>query len=203
MQKVDFKKEFSELYKQPRGEVSVVEVPEFNFLKIDGVGDPNTATEFSEAVETLYPLAYEIRAIVKETQDVQFVVMPLEGLWWADDMDAFTGGKKDDWQWTVMIMQPEPVSEAILERAREQVAEKKAPPRLADVRFESYDEGLAAQVLHVGPYTEEGPTIERLHEFIASQGYTRRGHHHEIYLSDARRTDPEKLKTILRQPIEE
>lgn len=201
MQKIDYKRKYREVYTQPEDTPTIVDVPQFNFLKIDGAGDPNHSPDFTAAVETLYPLSYEIRSIVKETNDIQFVVMPLEGLWWADDMDAFTGGEKDDWQWTLMIMQPDVVTAEFVDTGRGNVAEKKDLPRLEDVRFESYNEGLTAQILHVGPYSEEGPTIGRLHEFISNEGYSRRGHHHEIYLSDARRTDPEKLKTILRQPI--
>ncbi|KAB1187557.1 MULTISPECIES: GyrI-like domain-containing protein [Haloferax] len=203
MESVDYKKELRDLYRQSKNEVSLVEVPPLNYLMIDGEGNPNTSPEFSAAVETLYPFSYAIRSIVKDEQDLKYVVMPLEGLWWADDMDAFEVGKKDEWKWTLLQMQPDVVTEDIVERARETVGKKKDLPALSRVRYESLDEGLAAQTLHVGPYADEGPTVERVHEFIDEQGYSRRGAHHEIYLSDMRRTDPEKLKTIVRQPATE
>ncbi|KAB1198243.1 MULTISPECIES: GyrI-like domain-containing protein [Haloferax] len=203
MESVDYKKELKELYRQSAKDVSLVEVPPLDYLMIDGAGDPNTSPEFSAAVETLYPLSYAIRSIVKDEQDLKYVVMPLEGLWWADDMDAFDVGKKDEWQWTVMVMQPDVVTREIVERAREVVGEKKDLPALSKTRYEELDEGLSAQTLHVGPFSEEGPTVERVHEFIEQNGYERRGAHHEIYLSDMRRTDPEKLKTIVRQPVSE
>ncbi|WP_411964420.1 GyrI-like domain-containing protein [Haloferax sp. YSMS24] len=203
MESVDYKKELKALYRQSADEVSLVEVPTLSYLMLDGEGDPNTSPEFSAAVETLYPFSYAIRSIVKDEQDLKYVVMPLEGRWWADEMDAFEVGKKDEWQWTLMIMQPDVVTEDVVERARENVAEKKDLPALSTVRFESFDEGLSAQTLHVGPFSEEGPTIERVHEYIEQNGYVRDGDHHEIYLSDMRRTDPEKLKTIVRQPVAE
>ncbi|KTG30320.1 GyrI-like domain-containing protein [Haloferax profundi] len=203
MESVDYKKELKELYRQSANEVSLVEVPTLHYLMIDGKGDPNTSPEFSAAVETLYPFSYAIRSIVKAEREMKYVVMPLEGLWWADDMEAFDVEKKDEWQWTLLQMQPNVVTEDIVERAREDVSEKKDLPALSEVRYESFDEGLSAQTLHIGPYSEEGPTVERVHEFIEEQDYTRRGAHHEIYLSDMRRTDPEKLKTIIRQPVEE
>ena len=201
MKEIDYKREFGELYRQDET-VSLVDVPPIDYLMIDGRGDPNTSPEFAAAIETLYPFCYAIRSQVMESEDLKFVVMPLEGLWWADDVDAFDAGEKADWEWTLMIVQPDVVTEAIVDRAREDV-ESKNLPALSKVRYETYDEGMAAQTLHVGPFSEEGPTVERVHEFIAENGYAPRGHHHEIYLSDMRRTDRERLRTIIRQPVTE
>jgi hypothetical protein len=202
MENIDYKKELRDLYQQSAEEVSLVEVPELDYLMIDGQGDPNTSSEYTAAIETLYPFSYAIRAIVKEDVGFKYVVMPLEGLWWTEDMSSFSVEDKSDWQWTLMILQPDFVTESIVERARENVRESKDVPSLSEVRFESLDEGTAAQTLHVGPFSEEGPTVERVHEFIASRGYALRARHHEIYLSDRRRTDPERLRTIIRQPVE-
>ncbi len=200
--KIDYKRELSELYRAGRTP-AVVEVPELAFLMIDGHGDPNTAVEYREAIEALYTIAYTAKFAVKRgPAGVDFGVMPLEGLWWTEDMSTFSTAKKSDWDWTMMIMQPEQVSRAVFEQARESAESKK--PELAaigDVRLERFAEGPAAQVMHVGPFSTEGPTIERLHAFIAEQGYERRGKHHELYMSDPRRCAPEKLKTIVRQPI--
>jgi hypothetical protein len=202
MENIDYKKELRDLYQQSAEEVSLVEVPELDYLMIDGQGDPNTSSEYTAAIETLYPFSYAIRAIVKEDVGFKYVVMPLEGLWWTEDMSSFSVEDKSDWQWTLMILQPDFVTESIVERARENVRESKDVPSLSEVRFESLDEGTAAQTLHVGPFSEEGPTVERVHDFIASRGYALRARHHEIYLSDWRRTDPERLRTIIRQPVE-
>ncbi len=174
-----------------------------NFLMIDGQGDPNTSQEYIDAIQTLYPVAYTIKFMCKKELGEDFSVMPLEGLWWTEDMSKFSAANKDDWFWTAMIMQPEVVTEDIYKRAIQQVAEKKAPASISKLRFAKYDEGRAAQVMYVGPYSDEGPTILALHEFIRDHGGkldNTNKHHHEIYLGDPRRTDPSKLKTIIRQP---
>lgn len=200
--KIDYKRELGGLYRAAR-EPAIVDVPELAFLMIDGHGDPNTAAEYREAVEALYTIAYTAKFAVKRgPQGIDFGVMPLEGLWWTEDMARFSTAKKSDWDWTAMIVQPQPVSREVFEQARETAVEKK--PELAAigrVRFERFAEGLSAQAMHVGPYATEGPTIGRLHAFIAEQGYELRGKHHEIYISDPRRCAPEKLKTVIRQPI--
>lgn len=202
MKNIDYKQELSDLYQQSDQEVSLVEVPELNYLMIDGQGDPNTSPEFTAAIETLYPFSYAIRAIIKDEEEFKYVVMPLEGLWWTKEMESFSVEDKSNWEWTLMIMQPDFISESIVERARDNVRESKDVPSLPDVRFESLDEGTSAQTLHIGPFSEEGPTVERVHGFIDSRGYSLRARHHEIYLSDMRRTDPERLRTIIRQPVE-
>ena len=203
MIKVDLKKEFKHLYNPSSKEVLVIDVPEMSFLMIDGVGNPNTAQEYKDAVEALYAVSYALKFMVKRGESgIDYGVMPLEGLWWADDMSQFSVDNKDIWKWTSMIMQPEYVTDETVAAAREEVKAKKNPPRLEKVRLESYHEGLCGQLMHTGPYADEGPNIARLHEFIQEQGYQLRGKHHEIYLKDPNRTAPERLKTIIRQPAE-
>jgi hypothetical protein len=204
MRRVDHKKELKHLYGPPVRQVVEVEVPPMNFLMVDGRGDPNTALAYTEAVEALYGVAYALKFMVKRGPlAVDYKVMPLEGLWWVEDMSHFSMADKDQWLWTSMIMQPDLVDLASFEEAVAQVQERKDLPALGRMRFERYHEGLSAQVMHVGPYADEATTIERLHRYIAGRGYQRRGKHHEIYLSDPRRTVPEQLKTVIRQPMGE
>jgi hypothetical protein len=198
--KIDYKRELHELYAPGRDPV-LVDVPEFSFLMVDGHGDPNTADEYREAVEALYTVAYTVKFAVKRAGGTDFGVLPLEGLWWAADPAAFVTGDKSSWDWTMMIMQPEPVTADIVERARADAAAKKALPAVARMRFEQFAEGRAAQLMYTGPYADEGPAIQRLHAFVAEQGYALAGKHHEIYLSDPRRTAPAKLRTVVRQPV--
>jgi hypothetical protein len=172
-----------------------------NFLMIDGAGDPNTAQAYQDAVNALYSLAYTLKFIVKKTQAVDYPVMALEGLWWADDMAEFSLANKAAWQWTMMIMQPELITPDLVARATQEAARKKPLPALRNIRFERYHEGLSAQIMHIGPYAAEAPTIEKLHRFIHDHGYALRGKHHEIYLSDPRKATPEKMKTVIRQPM--
>lgn len=173
-----------------------------NFLMVDGEGDPNTAQSFSDAVEALYPLSYTLKFMVKNGKPgIDYGVLPLEALWWADDMSAFTTGDKDAWKWTLMIMQPVFITDSLVDQARADVDRKKQPVALPLVRFEPFREGKAAQILHIGPFSEEGPAIEKVHQFIRDNGGARVGKHHEIYLSDIRRAAPEKWKTIVRQPM--
>ena len=139
--------------------------------------------------------------IKKGDHQIDYGVLPLEGLWWADKMAAFSVEKKCDWKWTAMIMQPEMVTDALIAEAREQVRHKKKTDFVDEVRFEAFEEGRAAQILHIGPFEDEGPTIEKLHQFIDDSGYSRSGKHHEIYLSDIRRAAPAKWRTIIRQPF--
>jgi hypothetical protein len=203
MQKIDFKKRLKQLYSAPAKAPVIVEVPLLNFIMIDGAGDPNTSEEFQSAVEALFSVSYAAKFLIKKgSQAIDYGVLPLEGIWWADDMSLFTSGDKTSWKWTLMIMQPEYVTRELYEQALEQVRRKKDPAALDGLRLESFREGLSAQLLHVGPFSEEGPTVERLHRFIEENGYRRRDRHREIYLSDLRRTAPDKLKTIIRQPIE-
>jgi hypothetical protein len=202
MAKVDFKKELKHLYNPSRKAFSIVDVPSMSFVMIDGHGDPNTAQEYQEAVEALYAVAYGLKFMVKREQGIDYGVLPLEGLWWVDDMAQFSAEAKEDWDWTMMIMQPEWVTAELVERARADVARKKKPPALHKLRFEPYHEGLAVQILYIGPYDQEASTIARMHAFAEDEGYALRGKHHEIYLSDPRRTAPDRLKTVIRQPIQ-
>jgi len=203
MLKIDHKKEMKHLYKPKSSKVEIVNVPEMNFLMINGEGDPNTAPAFSEAVEALFSLSYTLKFMIKKgPQNIDYSVMPLEGLWWADDMNNFSVGNKENWLWTLMIMQPEYITEELIQIAKEKVNSKKDLPGLAKIRFENFNEGKAAQTMHIGPFSEEGPTVARVHKFIKEQNLKLSGKHHEIYLSDIRRAAPDKWKTIIRQPVE-
>jgi hypothetical protein len=202
MEKIDYRKELRHLYRPSPKVVESVDVPEMNFLMIDGQGDPNTSQAYSEAVEALYTVSYALKFLVKKGElRIDYGVMPLEGLWWVDDMSRFDVNDKDSWKWTSMIMQPEVVTRGLFETACEQVRKKKNPAALSRIRFEPFSEGKAAQTMHLGPFSEEGPTIERVHRFISESGYVRVGKHHEIYLSDIRKAAPEKWKTVIRQPM--
>lgn len=204
MTKVDYKKKLKEFYSGKVGRPAVVTVPKMNFLMVDGKGDPNTSQEYIDAIQALYPVAYTLKYLSKNKYGQDYGVMPLEGLWWTENMSDFSESDKNKWQWTAMIMQPEEVTEARFQEALALVRQRKLPKSLEKVRFETYDEGRAAQVLYIGPYSNEGETILKLHDFIKEQGGVLQEsikHHHEIYLNDARRTDPSKLKTIIRQPF--
>jgi hypothetical protein len=200
MRKVDLKKELRKLYRPSPKEVVAVDVPAFDFLMVDGEGDPNTTPAYSEAVEALFSVSYTAKFMVKKAGGVDYAVMPLEGLWWADDLSVFATGDKSQWKWTMMMMQPSFATKTVIGAAVEQVGKKKGLTAVERLRFETFAEGACAQVLHVGPFSTEGPTIERLHAFIDART-ARRGKHHEIYLSDIRRADPAKWKTIVRQPM--
>jgi len=202
MKKVDLKKDLKQLYQISARDVVQVDVPAFTFLMVDGAGDPNTSQAYAQAVETLFAVSYTAKFMVKKgPQALDYAVMPLEGLWWADNMSAFTANDRAHWQWTMMIMQPAFVTSEMVERAIADVRKKKNLAALPQIRFEAFLEGKAAQILHVGPFSEEGPTIEKVHAFIDRSGSERVGKHHEIYLSDIRKADPAKWKTIIRQPI--
>jgi hypothetical protein len=202
MSKVDFKKALKDLYLPPEKFVTV-DVPEMQFLMVDGHGDPNVAQEYQDALQALYALAYKIKFISKQQLGHDYVVPPLEGLWWAEDMEAFTSARdKSQWDWTMMIMTPEWITEEIFYDACEKARKGKNPIALDMVRLERYHEGLSVQILHVGSYDQEGPTLIKLHqEFLPENGFVENGKHHEIYLGDPRRVAPEKLKTVLRQPV--
>jgi hypothetical protein len=203
-EKIDFKREL-DCYRAPRGRFRVVDVPDLRYLMIDGHGDPNTEPAYVEAIEALYPLAYRLKFASKRAGR-DYVVMPLEGLWWADDMSAFTSARdKSRWDWTLMIMVPDWIDEAMVAEAVEAIAAepaKEPPRRLSEVRLATLSEGRCVQTLHVGPYDDEADVLARLHdEFLPDNGLRPTGKHHEIYLSDARKVAPEKLRTILRQPV--
>ena len=198
--KVDLKRELRGVY-APTRTPSVVEVPKLAFLMVDGHGDPNTSEQYHDAVSALFSVAYAARFALKRAEVIDYGVMPLEGLWWVPDMATFSTEDKSAWDWTMMIMQPVEVTEAVLAQAKSTAAAKRSLPALDRLRLERFAEGLAAQVLHVGPYSTEGPTIAALHDFITEQGHELAGRHHEIYLGDPARSAPEKLRTIIRQPM--
>ncbi len=202
MENIDYKKKFKTFYKPSAKKFSIVDLPPLPFLMIDGKGDPNTSAEYKKAVEALYSASYSLRAILKKEHDFKFTVPPLEGLWWAEDMQDFAQLSKDDWLWTMMILQPEKAKPELIAQAIELARGKKKLDALELLRYEEYSEGKSAQILYFGPYADEGPSIQKLHAFIEEQGSKLRGKHHEIYLSDPRKTAPEKLKTIIRQPMD-
>jgi hypothetical protein len=200
-QSYDIKKERKDLYSPKPAVFEVVEVPPLDFLMVDGRGDPNTSTAYRDAVEALYTASYAVRAVTKSRLGRVHTVGPLEGLWSAEDPDAFRTRDKNAWAWTMMIAQPDWITVDLVEEALA-AARKKRLPALSLLRFERYPEGLSVQTLHVGSYDDEAPTVERLHrEFLPANGFLPTKRHHEIYLSDARKTEPARLKTILRQPV--
>ena len=202
MTSIDLKKTYAEHY-SAKATPSIVEVPSRLFLMIDGAGDPNTAAEYVDAIEALYPLAYGLRAAVKAATGDAYVVMPFEGLWWVEDMSEFDPADKSNWLWTAMICVPDAVTTSMVVEVLPKVTANKKLRAGALARVERFAEGRAAQMLHIGPYADEAPAIAGLHDFIAEQGGLLAGKHHEIYLSDARKTAPEKLRTIIRQPFDD
>jgi hypothetical protein len=201
MPRIDLRKELKHLYAPSGKAVVEVDVPTLRFLMIDGQGDPNISTAYAEAVEALFSVSYAAKFMIKRgEQGLDYAVMPLEGLWWADDPSAFSANDRARWKWTMMILQPDFVEVAVLEKAMAQLRRKKPLAALERLRLEPFAEGRCAQVLHVGPFSAEGPTIQRLHDFIASRGMLA-GKHHEIYLSDIRRAAPARWRTIIRQPM--
>ncbi len=201
MHPYDIKKHRQDLYAPKSADFEIVEVPPMDFLMVDGHGDPNTSTAYRDAVEALYAASYAVRSLTKTRLGMVHTVCPLEGLWSSDDLGAFLRREKSAWDWTMLIAQPDWITPDLVEEALA-VVQKKCLPALGLVRFERYPEGSSVQILHVGPYDDEAPTIERLHrDFLPANGLVPSGRHHEIYLSDPRRTAPARLKTILRQPV--
>ena len=203
--KVDFKKTQKEFYQPGSKEVVVIEVPEMQFLMIDGMGSPGDSKEYQDALATLYPVAFKTKFLSK-AKGKDYVVPPLEGLWWADNMNDYRSGIRDKWKWTMMIMQPDWISNQMIEEAIKLT--KKNKPELSELlnklRLESYNEGHSAQIMHLGPFSEEGPTVDKVHIFIEESGGKFDGlthKHHEIYLSDPRRAKSENMKTVIRQPF--
>jgi hypothetical protein len=202
MEKIDLQKQYKHLYAPSPKAPVIVDVPAFNFLMIDGHGDPNTSADYQQVVSALFTCAYTLKFDIKKKQGIDYAVMPLEGLWWAEDMAVFTAtSDKSSWDWTMMMVQPECVTVKAFNEVAPQAAKKIGAELLSRLRFESYLEGPAVQIMHVGPYSAEGPNIARMHDFAQEQDFALVRKHHEIYLSDVRRTAPESLKTVLRQPI--
>lgn len=181
-----------------------VQVPEMAFVLVDGAGDPNTSQEFTDAIQVLYSVSYTLKFGLKKETGLVYRVGPVEALWWAEDSAELPIGRKEDWHWTALIAQPDEVTEDRFDRACAEAGRRRELPALRRIRLDRFEEGLAAQVMHVGPYAAEAPTIAALHAFIDAHGYAfdgRRQKHHEIYLGDPRRSAPEKLRTIIRQPV--
>lgn len=200
MEKIDLKKEYKAFYNPSSQKPEIVTVPKFQFLMIDGRGAPG-CPDFQKAIEALFGVSYKTKFACKKASGMDYVVMPLEGLWWADDLNDFMAGNRNEWRWTLMMMQPDFVTADIIQAAIRSAKENETNHALEQLRFEKYGEGLSAQILHTGPFADEHPNIMKLHDLIQSSGGTLTQKHHEIYLSDFRKTAPEKLKTILRQPF--
>lgn len=202
-EKVDLKRTLDS-YRAKQGELRIVDVPELRYLMVDGHGDPN-GPAFAEALEVLYPVAYGLKLASRRELGRDYAVMPLEGLWWADDMASFTVARdKASWHWTLLSLVPDWIERDVFEAAVAAVGAKRAPARLRDLRLEPLAEGRCVQTLHVGAFEDEAPVLARMHDaFIPQQGLRMTGRHHEIYLSDARRVEPAKRRTILRQPVRE
>ncbi len=200
--KIDFKKTL-DAYSARHNTFRTLVVPPLSYLMVDGHGDPNTAQQYAEAIAALYPVAYALKFASKNNLDRDYVVPPLEALWWAEDMNSFTTERdKSEWNWTTMIMVPDWIDRPMFEAAVATAASKSNSDASSRVRLETLDEGLCVQTLHIGSYDDETPVLEELHRrYIPESGLTMTGKHHEIYLSDARRVEPAKLRTILRQPV--
>ncbi|MGI5224391.1 GyrI-like domain-containing protein [Actinoallomurus sp. CA-142502] len=202
MTRYDVKRELKQCYAPKNTDWALVDVPAQQFIAVDGRGDPNTSPDYARAVEALYTVAYTIKFTSKRTLDRDFVVGPLEGLWWSDRPEVFITRDKGAWHWRMLVSQPDWITEDLIDECRQAALAKKKLATIADVRRETLEEGTSAQLLHVGPYDDEGPALARLHhEYLAANDLTMSGHHHEIYLGDSRRTEPAELRTVLRQPV--
>ena len=202
MDKIDFKKTEKHLYRPTHKDFGVLDVPTMQYLMVDGHGTPGNLA-YQQALEALYSVSYKLKFSSKTDLGRDYTVLPLEGLWWAEDMSTFTINRdKSQWDWTMMIRQPDWITDEMVQSVTAVVAKQKELPALEKLRFESYEEGLSVQIMHIGSYDDEGPTLEKLHrQFMPENNYEFNGKHHEIYLSDPRRVAPEKLKTVLRQPV--
>lgn len=199
MKKIDFKKELDS-YKAKAKPV-IIDIPAMQYLMIDGKGDPNTSADYKHAVEALFTVSYTLKFMIKKGEAaIDYGVAPLEGLWWSDNIEDFVTGNKENWDWTMMIMQPEYITADLFKEATAMAGKKKDLPALPLLRLQTYNEGLCGQVLHTGPFSDEGPVIQRLHDYIIAEEYELTGKHHEIYLNDFRKVAPAKMKTIIRQP---
>ncbi len=207
MQKLDLKKELKHLYQPSAKQVSLVEVPAFNFAMVDGAMPagvlPGDSEEYRQSLEALYGIAYTLKFMSKkrEQNPIDYTVMALEGLWWVES-GQFEFGKQEPWHFTSMIMQPDHLTEMDYQQALEELKRKRPNPALDKMRFESFEEGLSVQIMHIGPYSEEPRSLDKMQAYIDEHGYRYRDHHHEIYLGDPRRAKPEKLRTVLRHPVE-
>ncbi|GAB3435226.1 GyrI-like domain-containing protein [Actinophytocola sediminis] len=200
--KYDVKRALKDLYAPKNTTWALLDVPELSYLAIDGHGDPNTAPAYPAAVQALYSVAYTLKFASRRDTGRDFVVGPLEGLWWAEDPTVFTTRAKESWNWTMLLHQPAWLTADQVRAAREAALAKKGLPAIAELRTLTITEGRCAQVLHVGSYDDEGPVLATLHdEYLPANGLREAGQHHEVYLGDPRRTAPAKLRTVLRQPV--
>jgi hypothetical protein len=200
MQIIDYKAQLKRFYKPSSTEVEFVEVPPMNYFMVDGQGDPEGSKDYKDAVDALYSAAEAVKSVIRRSDGIEYGVMPLEGLWWAEGMPLLSADRKSEWKWTLMIHQPTPVTRKIAEKAQADLAARKPLPAMAKVRFESLSEGRAAQLLHLGPFDKGAPAIKAVQDRIRAVGAKAVGKHHEIYLSDTRKAAPDKWKTIVRQP---
>lgn len=201
--KISLTAQWKSLYQPSAKAPALVQVPPANYLMIDGTGSPNNNPRFQAAIETLYPLAYSLKFAVRKIKDIDYGVMPLEGLYWGTpkEMTHFTEEDKARWSWTLMILQPMWVNQELYEKQYLDVKRKKSPPLIDEIRFETFSEGLVTTILHIGSFDSEEVNVLRMHQLAFDQGYELAGKHHEIYLNDFTRTAQEKLKTVLRHPI--
>lgn len=204
----DFKKEYKELYK-PKDKPSIINVEKANFIAVRGVGDPNAEnSEYKQSISLLYPIAYTIKMSKKGDYKIDgyfdFVVPPLEGFWWQEGIKGVDYANKQNFHFISLIRMPDFVTKEVFEWAIEEMTRKKKED-FSKVEFFTYDEGLCVQCMHIGSYNDEPITVEAMHEYMIEQGYeldiTDERFHHEVYISDVRKTSPEKLKTVLRHPI--
>lgn len=201
MEKIDPKKLYKSAY-NPKKQYEFIEIPKLQFLSIKGQGNPNNSVEYADCVGALFSLSYGLKFHSKKKHQKDYVVGPLEGLWWADDMNDFISRNKEKWKWEMLIWQPDWIEMGDFNLTLEQTKNKNPNRKLEEVELKTIDEGLCVQILHIGSYDDEAPVLAKMHdEFIPQNGFKMRGLHHEIYLSDPRKTAPEKLKTILRQPV--
>ncbi len=208
MQKIDLRKELKRLYAPSARQVELVDVPELQFAMIDGAiepgSEPGLSPAFAEALQALYGISYTLKFTAKkrEVSPIDYTVMGLEALWWVED-GRFDIAIKDNWFWTAMILQPDFITPAMFADGLAQLRKKRGDsPALGKLRLERWREGLCVQIMHLGPYSEEPATVAKMEAFAAASGYRMAGKHHEIYLGDPRKTAPEKLKTVLRHPVE-
>jgi len=207
MTKLDLKKKYKHLYLPSAKEVTLVEVPAFQFVMVDGRIEPDetpeTSESFRQAMQALYGLAYTLKFNSKLRQEnpIDYTVMALEGLWWVES-GRFDMQRREPWLWTMMIMQPDHIDDQMVQAALSQVRQKQDNPALDQTRFARFEEGLAIQIMHIGPYADEPRSLARMEAYAREMGYTYRGKHHEIYIGDPRRAKPENLRTVLRQPVE-
>jgi len=204
---LDLKKEYKHLYVPSAKKVELVQVPPLKFIMVDGGIEkgqmPGDSPAFQEAMQALYGMAYTLKftSKLRKENPIDYPVMALEGLWWVTD-GQFDFNRKDNWVYTLMILEPDHITEEMVDEARQQVVKKRGEtPALTRLRLEEFEEGLCVQVMHIGPYATEPATKERMEAFARENGYSLCGRHHEIYLGNPLRAEPEKLKTVLRQPV--